>query len=136
MTLDKSLRIRRGSVKSRNVLKRGERIAKLKEAERWEETMTVLGLPKVKVIRLTMKKKKKKKEEEAEGAEGAAAAPGAAAPAAGARVPLHQPRAPPLPKLPLHQPRVLQRNRFFRTVSLCQAQGLQPLGLFVIVNYR
>jgi small basic protein (TIGR04137 family) len=84
MTIDKSLRIRRGSVKSRNVLKRGERIARLKEAERWEETMTVLGLPKVKVIRLTMKKKKKKKEEEA-GAEGAAAAPGAAAPAAGAK---------------------------------------------------
>jgi small basic protein (TIGR04137 family) len=81
MTLDKSLRIRRGSVKSRNVLKRGERISKLKEAERWEETMTVLGLPKVKVIRLTMKKKKKKKEE---AEEGAAAAPGAAAPAAGA----------------------------------------------------
>jgi small basic protein (TIGR04137 family) len=82
MTLDKSLRIRRGSVKSRNVLKRGERIGKLKEAERWEETMSVLGLPKVKVFRLAMKKKKKKKEEE--GAEGAAAAPGAAAPAAGA----------------------------------------------------
>jgi small basic protein (TIGR04137 family) len=82
MTLDKSLRIRRGSVKSRNVLKRGERIGKLKEAERWEETMSVLGLPKVKVVRLAMKKKKKKKEEE--GAEGAAAAPGAAAPAAGA----------------------------------------------------
>ncbi len=82
MTLDKSLRIRRGSVKSRNVLKRGERIGKLKEAERWGETMSVLGLPKVKVFRLAMKKKKKKKEEE--GAEGAAAAPGAAAPAAGA----------------------------------------------------
>jgi small basic protein (TIGR04137 family) len=75
MTLDKSLRIRRGSVKSRNVLKRGERIGKLKEAERWEETMSVLGLPKVKVFRLAMKKKKKKKEEE--GAEGAAAAPAA-----------------------------------------------------------
>jgi small basic protein (TIGR04137 family) len=80
MTIDKSLRIRRGSVKSRNVMKRGERIAKLKEAERWEDSMSVLGLPKVKVIRLAMKKKKKKKEEEAEGA----AAPGAAAPAAGA----------------------------------------------------
>ena len=83
MTIDKSLRIRRGSVKSRNVMKRGERIAKLKEAERWEDTMSVLGLPKVKVVRLSMKKKKKKKEEE--GAEGAAATPAAAAPAAGAK---------------------------------------------------
>jgi|SRR5262249_28305893 small basic protein (TIGR04137 family) len=86
MTLDKSLRIRRGSSKARGVLKRGERIAKLKETERWEESMSVLGLPKVRVFKLTMKKKKKKKEEEgAEGAEGAAAAPaGGAAPAAGA----------------------------------------------------
>ncbi len=90
MTMDKSLSVRRGSVKSRNVLKRDERIAKLKEAERWDESKSVLGLPKVRVIKLTMKKKKKKKEEEgAEGAEGAAAAPGAAgaaaAPAAGAK---------------------------------------------------
>src|SRR5579871_5712986 len=84
MTLDKSLRIRRGSVKAANVMKRGERLAKLKEAERWDETKSVLGLPKVKVVRLSMKKKKKKKEEEgAEGAEGAAAAP--AAGAAGAK---------------------------------------------------
>ena len=79
MTLDKSLRIRRGSTKARGVLKRGERITKLKEAERWEESMSVLGLPKVRVFKLAMKKKKKKKEEE--GAEGAAAA---ATPAAGA----------------------------------------------------
>src|SRR5215471_9983643 len=82
MTLDKSLRIRRGSVKARSVMKRGERIAKLKESERWDESMSVLGLPKVRVIKLVMKKKKKKKEEE--GAEGeAAAAAGTAAPAAG-----------------------------------------------------
>ncbi len=82
MTLDKSLQIRRGSVKNRNVLRRSERITKLKESERWDETMSVLGLPKVRVIKLTIRKKKKKKEEE--GAEGAVAAEGAAAPAAGA----------------------------------------------------
>jgi small basic protein (TIGR04137 family) len=89
MTLDKSLKIRRGSTKSRNVLKRNERILKLKEAERWDDSKSVLGLAKVRVFKLSMKKKKKKKEEE--GAEGAAAAPaagaaaakGAAAPAAG-----------------------------------------------------
>jgi small basic protein (TIGR04137 family) len=81
MTLDKSLRIRRGSTKARGVLKRGERITKLKEAERWEESMSVLGLPKVRVFKLAMKKKKKKKEEE--GAEGAAAATPAAGAAAG-----------------------------------------------------
>jgi small basic protein (TIGR04137 family) len=86
MTLDKSLRIRRGSVKSRNVLRRSERITKLKDSERWNEEMSVLGLPKVRVMKLTLKKKKKKKEEEgaeaAAGAEGAAAAPAAGAAAA------------------------------------------------------
>jgi small basic protein (TIGR04137 family) len=80
MTIDKSLRIRRGSTKARGVLKRGERIAKLQESERWKDGMSVLGLPKVRVFKLAMKKKKKKKEEE--GAEGAAAAT-TAAPAAG-----------------------------------------------------
>ncbi len=87
MTLDKSLQIRRGSVKNRNVLRRSERITKLKESERWDETMSVLGLPKVRVIKLTIKKKKKKKEEE--GAEGAVAAEGAA--------PLQRPGPPPQP---------------------------------------
>lgn len=78
MSMDKSLRIRRGSVKAKSVLRRAERIVKLKEAERWDESMSVLGLPKVRVYKLAMKKKKKKKEEE--GAEGDAAA----APAKGA----------------------------------------------------
>jgi small basic protein (TIGR04137 family) len=76
MTMDKSLRIRRGLIRSRSVLSRAERLARLKEADRWKEGDSPLGLPKVRVFKLAMKKKKKKKEEE--GAEGAAA-PGAAA---------------------------------------------------------
>src|SRR6187397_583598 len=89
MTLDKSLQIRRGSVKAKSVLSRAERITKLKESERWNEFSSALGLPKVRVFKLTMKKKKKKKEEEgAEGAEGAAAGTAApAAAAAGAKAP-------------------------------------------------
>ncbi len=71
MTLDKSLRMRRGATASRSVLSRGERLAKLKEADRWQEGQTPLGLPKVRVFKLSMKKKKKKAEEE--GAAGAAA---------------------------------------------------------------
>jgi len=77
MTMDKSLRIRRGLVRSRSVLSRAERLAKLQETERWKEGDSPFGLPKVRVFKLAMKKKKKKKEEE-EGAEGAAAAEGAA----------------------------------------------------------
>ncbi len=81
MTMDKSLRIRRGLMRSRSVLSRAERLTRLQEAERWKEGDSPLGLPKVRVYKLTMKKKKKKKEEGEEGAEGAAA------PAAGAKKP-------------------------------------------------
>jgi len=72
MTIDKSLRIRGGTVRSRNVLTRPERLAKLKEAERWEEGDSVLGLPKVLVPKVALKKKKKAKKAEGE-AEGEAA---------------------------------------------------------------
>lgn len=80
MTMDKSLRVRRGMVRARSVLTRAERITRLQEADRWQEGQSPLGLPKVRVYKLAMKKKKKKKEEE--GAEAGAAAPAAAAPAA------------------------------------------------------
>jgi small basic protein (TIGR04137 family) len=82
MTMDKSLRMRRGMVRSRNVLTRAERLARLRDVDRWREGDTPLGLPKVRVYKLTVNKKKKAKAEE-EGAPGAAA-PGAAAPAAAA----------------------------------------------------
>jgi small basic protein (TIGR04137 family) len=88
MTIDKSLRVKRGATRNRSVLTRVERIQRLREADRWKEGDSPLGLPKVRVRKLTMKKKKKKKEEE-EGAaaEGTAAATPAAAakPAAGAK---------------------------------------------------
>jgi small basic protein (TIGR04137 family) len=80
MTMDKSLRVRRGMIRSRNVLRRAERIARLQESDRWTEESSALGLPKVRVYKLAVKKKKKKKEEE--GAEGEAAA---ATPAAGGK---------------------------------------------------
>lgn len=70
MTMDKSLRIRRGLIRSRSVLTRGERIERLKNADRWEEGDSPFGLPKVRVYKLAMKKRKKKKKEEEEGAEG------------------------------------------------------------------
>jgi small basic protein (TIGR04137 family) len=73
MTMDKSLRVRKGSSAARGVLSRGERIIKLKEQERWEEGRSPLGLPKVRVMKTAMKKKKKAKEE----GEGEAAGAGA-----------------------------------------------------------
>lgn len=91
MTIDKSLRVKTGAIQNRNVLSRAERVLKLKESERWKEGDSVLGLPKVRVLKLALKKKKKAKAEE--GAEGAAPAAGAAKggaaakPAAGAAKP-------------------------------------------------
>jgi small basic protein (TIGR04137 family) len=73
MTMDKSLRIRRGLTRARSVLTRAERLTRLEESERWKPGDSPLGLPKVRVYKLALKKKKKKKEEE-EGAEGAEAA--------------------------------------------------------------
>ena len=83
MTIDPSLRVRAGSIQNRNVLSRAERLQKLKDTERWSEGTSVFGLPKVRVIKLALKKKKKAKAEE--GAEGAAE--GAAAPVAGGAKP-------------------------------------------------
>lgn len=61
MTIDKSLRVRSGMIRNRNVLTRAERIEKLIEAERWQEGDPVLGLPKVRVVKVSLKKKKKVK---------------------------------------------------------------------------
>src|SRR4051812_17711657 len=79
MTIDKSLRVKRGATRNRSVLTRVERIARLTEADAWKEGDSPLGLPKVRVRKLTMKKKKKKKEEEGAAEGGAAAAAPAAA---------------------------------------------------------
>jgi small basic protein (TIGR04137 family) len=76
MTIDKSLKIHGGTVRARNVLTRAERLAKLKEAERWQEGDSVLGLPKVLVPKLALKKKKKAKKAEGEGEGEGTAAPG------------------------------------------------------------
>ncbi len=76
MTIDKSLRVRKGLMKNRSVLTRAERIAKMVDAERWKEGDAVFGIPKVRVLKLTLKKKKKEKKEEGEEAAKPAATPG------------------------------------------------------------
>jgi small basic protein (TIGR04137 family) len=77
MTMDKSLKVRLGLVRSRSVLTRAERIERLKASDRWKEGDDPMGLPKVRVYKISMKKKKKKKEEEGEEGAAAAAAPAA-----------------------------------------------------------
>lgn len=77
MTMDKSLRTKLGLARARSVLSRDERITRLKAADRWQEGDSPVGLPKVRVFKISLKKKKVKKEEE--GAEAGAAAPAAEA---------------------------------------------------------
>src|ERR1043165_2384210 len=78
MSQHPSLRMDSVGVKHRNVLKRSERIDKLKEQNKWNDRASVYGLPKVKSVKIKVKKTK----EEVPAAEGPA---GAAAPAAGAK---------------------------------------------------
>src|SRR5690349_19417780 len=87
MSLDRSLKAANALIRHRNVLTRAERLDKLAEEEKWNDSKSVFGLPKVAHRKQALAKAPK--EEAAAGAEGAAAAPGAAgaagaAPAAGA----------------------------------------------------
>tara|TARA_B100000809_G_scaffold242067_1_gene265819 strand:- start:927 stop:1163 length:237 start_codon:yes stop_codon:yes gene_type:complete len=66
MTIDKSLKVRAGLVRNRSVLKRAERIQKLVEEDRWVEGDPPIGLAKVRVMKLSLKKKKKVKKEDEE----------------------------------------------------------------------
>lgn len=66
MTIDKSLKVRKGLMKNRSVLTRAERLKRLSENERWKEGDPVFGLPKVRVLKLSLKKKKKTKKEDDE----------------------------------------------------------------------
>ena len=60
MTIDKSLKVKRGMNSNRSVMTRVERLKILMENGRWSEGDSPLGIPKVRVRKLTMKKKKKK----------------------------------------------------------------------------
>ena len=85
MSIDKSLKRRRGGSSNRSVLTRAERIKKLQDQEKWPDGRSPFGLPKVRVQKIVLKKAKKEKAAEgtAEGAAGAApGAEGAAKPAA------------------------------------------------------
>ncbi|MDD5084532.1 MAG: small basic protein [Candidatus Omnitrophica bacterium] len=76
MTQHSSLRGEGMGSRHRNVLKRYERIKKLREEEKWKEERSVFGLPKVKSIKV--KVRKAKAAEKAEGAAAGGVATGAA----------------------------------------------------------
>ena len=87
MSIDKSLKMKGKLARPRNVFTRIERIKILKGEGKWEPTMSVFGIPKVKSVKIKRKGKSEKKaakaEATAEATPAAAAATPAAAPAAG-----------------------------------------------------
>jgi len=64
MTIDKSLKSRKGIVRARNVLTRAEQITKLQDMDKWTEETSPFGLPKVRVYKVVVRKKKKKEKED------------------------------------------------------------------------
>jgi len=63
VAIDKSLKRKGRLVRSRNVLKREERVNQMKAQETWKDGQSVIGLPKTRVMKISAKKKVKKKEE-------------------------------------------------------------------------
>jgi len=64
VSIDKSLRGGSRLARTRNVLSRFERIAKMKETEKWSDGAAPFGLPKLRIVKVTIGKKKKKTAEE------------------------------------------------------------------------
>ncbi|MFC1514348.1 small basic protein [Candidatus Omnitrophota bacterium] len=72
MSLHPSLRGSGKLTAKRSILKRGERIKWLMEKKKWDDEHSILGLPKIKVVKIKVAKKEKKEAttEETPGAAG------------------------------------------------------------------
>ncbi|MCX5713629.1 MAG: small basic protein, partial [Candidatus Omnitrophica bacterium] len=68
MSIHPSLGSSGSTKKQRSVLKRTERLRTMLEKEQWKEGDKVYGLPKIKTIRIRIKKEKAAEKTEAEGA--------------------------------------------------------------------
>jgi small basic protein (TIGR04137 family) len=58
MSVHPSLKLRAGKSQERSVLKRSERIKILMAKGKWNEGSSVYGLPKIKVVKIKVKKEK------------------------------------------------------------------------------
>jgi len=84
MSIHPSLSISDKDKKPRSVLKRTERLKTMLEKNQWKEGDNVFGLPKIKTVRIKIKKEKAA-EKTAEGAVAEGTATGTATPAAAAK---------------------------------------------------
>ncbi len=74
MSLDRSLKSANSLIRHRNVLTRAERLVRLTDEERWNDSKSIYGLPKVGNRKMaTGKKVKKEAEEEGDAAKAPAA---------------------------------------------------------------
>jgi len=78
MSIHPSLSISEKDKKQRSVLKRSERIRTMMEKGKWNKGDSVFGLPKIKTVRIKIKKEKAEKAETPTVAEGATSATAAA----------------------------------------------------------
>ncbi|VTS04698.1 small basic protein [Tuwongella immobilis] len=65
MSIDKSLRRKNTLSRTRSVMTRAERIEALQKDDKWTDGRSPFGLPKVRVMKVVLKKAKKEKTEEA-----------------------------------------------------------------------
>lgn len=65
MSIDKSLKRKGSMTRTRCVMKRSERIAKMMEDGKWLDGTNPFGIPKTRVVKVVLKKKAKKAEGEA-----------------------------------------------------------------------
>ncbi|MFA5410326.1 MAG: small basic protein [Candidatus Omnitrophota bacterium] len=84
MSIHPSLRSTEKDKKQRSVLKRTERLRTMLEKGNWKEGDSVYGLPKIKTVRIKIKKEKAAEKVEAVAAEAAAATGAPPAPAGSA----------------------------------------------------
>ena len=80
MSIDKSLKTKGKLVRPRNVFTKTERLKLLKGEGKWDSTMSVFGIPKVKTVKQKRKAKSEKKEAKTEATAGATPAAGASSP--------------------------------------------------------
>lgn len=91
MSIHPSLNLSEKDKKARSVLKRTERLRIMMEKNQWKEGDDVYGLPKIKTVRI--KVKKEKAAEKVEATAGAAESPAAATAPASTKNPKEQPSA-------------------------------------------
>ena len=130
MSLDRSLKSANALIRHRNVLTRPERLAKLAEERRWNDSKSVFGLPKVAHRKMeAVKGPAKEKPPTAEWAQQPRRPPAPHRPLVAPRVPRHRPLEPRAPRRPLKRCDPLHRAPAMVLHHLAAASAHHGLGI-------